>query len=76
MNALCFIDVAGAEYPCISDFPDSEQKRVSILLLEHQGKVVPLQLADSELQLGGDPEYSKTPSPRDHAGSRGRVILC
>jgi hypothetical protein len=29
------------------------------LLLERQGKVVPLQLADSELQLGGNPEYHK-----------------
>jgi hypothetical protein len=43
---------------CFS-FADSEQKRVSALLLERQGKVVPLQLADSELQLGGNPEYHK-----------------
>jgi hypothetical protein len=35
-------------------------KRVSTLFLEHQGKVVPLHLADSELQLVGNPEYSKT----------------
>ena len=39
----------------IPDFTDAEQKRVSAILLERYGKIVPVQLADSELQLGGDP---------------------
>ncbi len=44
----------------IPDFTDSEQKRVAVILLERYGKVVPMQLADSELQLGGDPEQLTT----------------
>ncbi len=39
----------------IPDFTEAEQKRVSTLLFERYGKLVPLQLADSELQLGADP---------------------
>ncbi|MDP2759851.1 MAG: hypothetical protein Q8O64_05515 [Sideroxyarcus sp.] len=39
----------------IQDFIDSEKKLVSALLLERYGKFIPLQLADSELQLGIDP---------------------
>jgi hypothetical protein len=35
----------------ISDFTDAEQKLVSASLFERYGKLVPLQLADSELQL-------------------------
>ncbi|MDD5059205.1 MAG: hypothetical protein PHQ60_15180 [Sideroxydans sp.] len=39
----------------IPDFSESQQKHVAALLFERYGKIVPLQLADSELQLGGDP---------------------
>jgi hypothetical protein len=39
----------------IPDFTDTEQKRVTTILFKHYGKLVLLQLADSELQLGGDP---------------------
>lgn len=39
----------------IPDFTEAEHKRVSGLLFERYGKLVPIQLADSELQLGGDP---------------------
>ncbi len=39
----------------ISDFTDAEHKHVSALLFERYGKLVPTQLADSELQLGADP---------------------
>ena len=35
----------------IPDFSDTEQKLVSTLLLKRYAKLVPLQLADSELQL-------------------------
>jgi hypothetical protein len=35
----------------IPDFTDAEQKLVSASLFERYGKLVPLQLADSELQL-------------------------
>lgn len=35
----------------IPDFTDAEQKLVSTALFERYGKLVPLQLADSELQL-------------------------
>ena len=35
----------------VSDFTDAEQKLVSGLLLKRYAKLVPLQLADSELQL-------------------------
>lgn len=40
----------------ISDFTESEQKLVSALLFKRYSKLIPLQLADSELQLGTDPE--------------------
>lgn len=36
-------------------FTEAERKRVTALLLERYGKLVPIQLADSELQLGVDP---------------------
>lgn len=39
----------------IADFTEAEYQRVSAILLERYGKLVPLQLADSELQLGIDP---------------------
>ncbi len=44
----------------IPDFTDSEQKRVAVILLERYSKVVPMQLADSDLQLGGDPAQLTT----------------
>ena len=37
----------------ILDFTEVEHKRVSGLLFEHYAKLIPIQLADSELQLGG-----------------------
>jgi hypothetical protein len=40
----------------IPDFTESEQKLVSTLLFKRYGNLLPLQLADSELQLGGNPE--------------------
>lgn len=39
----------------IPDFTEAEHKRVSAILFERYGKLVPIQLADSELQLGIDP---------------------
>lgn len=38
----------------ITDFTEAEQKRVSTILFERYGKLVSMQLADSELQLGID----------------------
>jgi hypothetical protein len=38
----------------IPDFTEAERKCVTVALIERYGKIVPLQLADSELQLGGD----------------------
>ena len=35
----------------IPDFTDAEQKLVPVSLFERYGKLVPMQLADSELQL-------------------------
>lgn len=35
----------------IPDFTEAEQKLVSGILFERYGKLVPMQLADSELQL-------------------------
>lgn len=39
----------------ISDFTEAEHKRVSTILFERYGKLVLIQLADSELELGADP---------------------
>ncbi|HYR05298.1 MAG TPA: hypothetical protein VEP71_01295 [Gallionella sp.] len=39
----------------IADFTEAECKNVSTILFERYGKLVPVQLADSELQLGIDP---------------------
>ena len=60
----------------IPDFTDAEQKRVSAILLERYGKIVPVQLADSELQLGGDPaQLSLCPTIYWH--ERGaHIIVC
>jgi hypothetical protein len=40
----------------IPDFTDAEQKLVSATLFERYGKLVPFQLADSELQLDASSE--------------------
>lgn len=37
------------------DFTEAERKRITVILLERYGKLIPIQLADSELQLGADP---------------------
>lgn len=37
------------------DFTEAERKRIPVILLERYGKLIPIQLADSELQLGADP---------------------
>jgi len=39
----------------IPDFTEAERKRIPVILLERYGKIIPIQLADSELQLGADP---------------------
>lgn len=44
----------------IPDFTEVERKRVSVALFERYGKIIPFQLADSELQLGGDPSRLTT----------------
>lgn len=38
-----------------TDFTEAERKRIPVILLERYGKLIPIQLADSELQLGADP---------------------
>lgn len=40
----------------IPDFSEAEQRLVSTQLFKRYGKLIPVQLADSELQLGHDPE--------------------
>jgi len=39
----------------IPDFTEVESKRFSVALFECYGRIVPFQLAASELQLGGSP---------------------
>jgi hypothetical protein len=60
----------------IPDFTEAEHKRVSGLLFERYGKLVPIQLADSELQLGGDPSQL-TACPTLYWNERGaHFIVC
>ena len=60
----------------IPDVTDAEQKSVSSILLERYGKIVPLQLADSELQLSGDPA-DLTLCPTLYWNERGvHFIIC
>ncbi len=60
----------------IPDFTEAEQKRVSGLLFERYGKLVPIQLADSELQLGVDPSQL-TVCPTFYWNERGaHFIVC
>jgi hypothetical protein len=60
----------------IPDFTEAEQKRVSAILLERYGKLVPIQLADSELQLGNDPSQLSL-CPTIYWNERGtHFVLC
>jgi hypothetical protein len=60
----------------ITDFTEAEHKRVSGLLFERYGKLVPIQLADSELQLGLDPAQL-TVCPSLYWSERGaHFIVC
>jgi hypothetical protein len=60
----------------ILDFTDAEHKRVSGLLFERYSKLIYIQLADSELQLGGDPEQL-TLCPTLYWNERGaHFIVC
>ncbi len=60
----------------IADFTDSEQKLVTTQLLQRYGKLVPLQLADSELQL--DPASTElTVCPTLNRTARGpHIVVC
>lgn len=60
----------------VSDFTEAEQKRVSTILLERYGKLVSIQLADGELQLGADPAQL-TICPTFYWNERGaHFIVC
>lgn len=60
----------------IPDFTDAEQKLVSALLFERYGKLVPLQLADSELQLDALAE-ELTSCPTIYWAERGaQFVVC
>ncbi|MBI3902015.1 MAG: hypothetical protein HY306_03595 [Nitrosomonadales bacterium] len=60
----------------IPDFTEAEQKRAAALLFNRYGKLIPLQLADSELQLGADPEQL-TVCPTFYWNERGaHFIVC
>lgn len=60
----------------IPDFTEAEQKLVSTLLLSRYGKLIPIQLADSELQLGANPE-ELTSCPTFYWSERGaHFVVC
>ena len=60
----------------IPDFTDAEHKLVSGLLFERYSKLAPIQLADSELQLGGD-SSQVTVCPSFYWNERGaHFIVC
>ena len=60
----------------IPDFTAAEHKRVAALLFDRYGKLVPTQLADSELQLGAD-SAQLTLCPALYWNERGaHFILC
>ena len=60
----------------IPDFTEAEQKLVSSLLFNRYGKLIPLQLADSELQLSGNPE-ELTSCPTFYWHERGaNFVVC
>jgi len=59
-----------------NDFTEAEQKQVSALLLKRYGKLIPLQLADIELQLGCTPEQL-TSCPALYWSERGaHFVVC
>jgi len=64
----------------IPDFTEAEHKRIAALLFGRYGKLVPTQLADSELQLGADPAQltaQLTLCPALYWNERGaHFILC
>lgn len=60
----------------IPDFTEAEQELVTGQLLKRYGKLIPLQLADSELQLGADPQQL-TPCPTLYWTERGaHFVVC
>jgi hypothetical protein len=60
----------------IPDFTDAEQKLVSAALFERYGKLVPFQLADSELQLDASSE-ELTICPTIYWAERGaQFVVC
>jgi hypothetical protein len=60
----------------IPDFTDTEQKLVSTALFERYGKLVPLQLADSELQLDASSD-ELTLCPTIYWAERGaQFVVC
>ena len=60
----------------IPDFTDADQKLVSASLFERYGKLVPLQLADSELRLDGLSE-ELTLCPTIYWAERGaQFVVC
>ena len=60
----------------IPDFTEVEHKRISAVLFERYGQLVPVQLADSELQLGGDPSQL-TICPTIYWNERGaHFVVC
>ena len=60
----------------IPDFTEAEHKRVAALLFDRYGKLVPTQLADSELQLGAD-SAQLTLCPALYWNERGaHFVLC
>jgi hypothetical protein len=60
----------------IPDFTDAEQKLVSTILFERYGKLVPMQLADSELQLDASSE-ELTLCPTIYWAKRGaQFVVC
>jgi hypothetical protein len=60
----------------IPDFSDAEQKLVSTILFERYGNLVPMQLADSELQLDASSE-DLTLCPTIYWAERGaQFVVC
>jgi len=60
----------------ITDFTDTEQKLTSTLLLKRYGKLLPIQLADCELQLSANSE-ELTSCPTQYWTERGaQFVVC
>jgi hypothetical protein len=63
-------------HSAIPDFTEAEQELIAAQLLRRYGKSIPLQLADSELQLGPDPE-ELTSCPTLYWSERGaHFVVC